>query len=1125
MTISDQNIRKLALDTTQSFIVQAPAGSGKTTLLVQRILALLTKVNDPEEIVAITFTKKAANEMRERVIEALKNSQDQNRVLQDKLQNWNLLENPQRLRIQTIDSLCNYIAKQHGINILDSADRIQYYRKAINTILQNYQNPNLDKILLHLDNNYNKVENLLVEMLQTREQWLPYVIGNEREHLNQGLQNIINETLEKTSREFLSLPTEINQEITELANFSWHNLSLQKTNFQNDKNIKSDNLPFININKSHKNKSSAQNYHNVLNPDAKNINSLEKFRVIANILLTKDNNWRKDINIKEGFPSKDASKNIEEKNLFVSMKQRMKNLLEKLSLENQNFAALKQNLSEIKILPPEKYSDQQWEIIAALLAILPLLAAELKVVFEENNCADFAEISIIADQILGDSENITDYALNLEYQIKHLLVDEFQDTSLMQYRLLQKITANWETNDGKTLFLVGDPMQSIYRFRQAEVGLFLYTKQYGLGNLQLKSLTLSENFRSNKKIVEWVNFCFAKILPKIPAIDFGAVPFSQANSSKIDSVSKVTIKIFARENYDDGENEAQNVLQLINKLPSTETIAIIVRNRSHLTKIYKLLKLNKINFQAIEIEPLEENQTIIDLFSLTKALQNLSDRISWLAILRTPWCKIPLHDLRIIATTNSIEQPIWETILQYENLPIENTSKQNLARIVPIINYNLDLIGKLNLRNIVEATWMALGGPACLNDTKELDNVNTFFRLLENFWTNSKGFINLSLFSKKLADFYASNSDENSNVKIMTIHGAKGLEFDHVIIPGLGRKPNHSLDKIMLWMERTQITGKSNLILAPIKHHYDNEDMIYQYLKAAEHQKEFFETGRLLYVAATRAKKSLNLFGSVIFNKEPIAGSLLHQLWPVIAEKDIVKESVCEISIIDSLQSISTNQKLSADWEHPIAIKFAKPEKLENALNNENIFNYTNPTITLVGTLAHKCLQQLANYLEEFKIELTNLADNEITNFLKDYLQNKKSYWQNLLLQAGCIDNAIHLQTIIKTISNILQNEKGKWILSLQHQNIYNEYAITTVINDEIKHFVIDRTFIDKFNRLWIIDYKITQPKNLQIEKSQYQAQLEQYAIALKQKNDFNNSKVNLGLYFPLTSEWIEWET
>ena len=110
--MSDQKIRELALDPTKSFIVKAPAGSGKTELLTRRFLRLLTTVNEPEEIIAVTFTRKAASEMRQRIIERLPHSEAAR--CNEKFE-WRLIENPNRLRIMTIDALCAMMANQMPI--------------------------------------------------------------------------------------------------------------------------------------------------------------------------------------------------------------------------------------------------------------------------------------------------------------------------------------------------------------------------------------------------------------------------------------------------------------------------------------------------------------------------------------------------------------------------------------------------------------------------------------------------------------------------------------------------------------------------------------------------------------------------------------------------------------------------------------------------------------------------------------------------------------------------------------------------------------------------------------------------------------------------------------------------
>src|SRR5262249_15577249 len=142
------------------------------------------------------------------------------------------------------------------------------------------------------------------------------------------------------------------------------------------------------------------------------------------------------------------------------------------------------------------YQEEQWQTLEALHHVLRIVVAQLKIVFQQHGKIDYIENSQAALTALGTDDAPTDLTLALDYQIKHILIDEFQDTSNSQYRLLEKITSGWETHDGRTLFLVGDPMQSIYRFREAEVGLFIRARNHGIGQIQLTPLTLSVNFRS-----------------------------------------------------------------------------------------------------------------------------------------------------------------------------------------------------------------------------------------------------------------------------------------------------------------------------------------------------------------------------------------------------------------------------------------------------------------------------------------------------------------------------------------------------------------------------------------------------------------------------------------------------
>src|SRR5690606_5814902 len=110
-----------------------------------------------------------------------------------------------------------------------------------------------------------------------------------------------------------------------------------------------------------------------------------------------------------------------------------------------------------------------------------------------------------AQHALGSSDAPSELLLAVDYRVQHILVDEFQDTSHGQLRLLETLTAGWQPGDGRTLFLVGDPMQSIYRFRDADMSLFLKVRHGGLGTVPCTPLTLSRNFRSAPAVVEWIN--------------------------------------------------------------------------------------------------------------------------------------------------------------------------------------------------------------------------------------------------------------------------------------------------------------------------------------------------------------------------------------------------------------------------------------------------------------------------------------------------------------------------------------------------------------------------------------------------------------------------------------------
>ncbi|WP_096526902.1 UvrD-helicase domain-containing protein [Candidatus Nitrosoglobus terrae] len=1127
--IQDINARRQALALDKSFIVQAPAGSGKTELLIQRYLALLAKVEAPEEIIAITFTRKAAAQMRYRVIEALISARESQPPLldparttwelalavrhQDIKKHWELEYYPARLRIQTIDSLCLSLTRQMPLlsrfgaqpRISEKADNL--YHQAAHATLTEIESDakwsiSVETVLRHLNNNWSNIENLLVAMLKRRDQWLR-LLGDS--------QQLQQEILEKT------LATVVRDQLKRVSAYCSDTMMGEWLSFAR---FAASNIANIN--------SPIKACQDLYNRPVINSSVLPQWEGLAWLLLSDKGEWRKKIDRTVGFPAPSSATNTKEKQLFQQQKESFLGFLECLKKETDFRCAL----HHLRGLPSIYYPEYQWKVIEALFQCLPLAVAQLQLVFQEQGEVDFTEVSLRALESLGYSEAPTDLALVLDYQIRHLLIDEFQDTSLSQYRLLEKLISGWEAGDGRTLFIVGDPMQSIYRFREAEVGLYLRTWQQGIGELKLTPLTLTVNFRSQQGIVDWVNESFSQILPTTENIAIGAVPYSLSHAFH-PSLGENAVRvhpIFEK----DFTKEAAIVVDIIQSIKCTEpnsTIAILVRSRGHLTKIIPFLKKAELHFRALEIESLETRPTVRDLLALTKALFHPADRLSWLTILRAPWCGLILADLYMLAGED-FQASIWSRVQDQDcvkHLSLEG--QRRLTRIQAIFKGALENRRRLSPRQLVEGVWLALGGPACITSTTALEEAAIYLDLLPQ-QTVAGDILDFKALDEAVAQLYTPpDPTADETLQIMTVHHAKGLEFDTVIIPSLGCSPPAEDQALLLWAERSD---SNQLLLAPIAETGTPQEPIYQYIKTLNKEKEHFESGRLLYVAATRAKNRLHLLGHVNLDengrlKAPTKRSLLISLWPAVkkefelAAKNLNLSAVKQKKANNDIQTSASNffLRLSVDWQCPepslkIRVKSSSVPEIIPISNDPIEFNWAGENARHMGTIIHRYLQAMAQ------------------EGLEHWNQDRITALEPVL----CRDLAgqgigIHglestLQRTQNILNRIIKDPRGCWILSSNHRDARNEYPLSGILKGQIIRVIIDRTFIDQAGVRWIVDYKTSPHEGgnveefLDSEQARYRSQLERYA-ALMSMQDPKATQIKLGLYYPQLCGWREW--
>lgn len=1112
----DWQARQQAVDPAHSYLVQAPAGSGKTELLTDRVLALLALVQRPEEILAITFTRKAAAEMRDRILKKLQRGLKDNEPIaehekqawhlarkvlaRDQELDWNLLNYPSRLRIQTIDSFCQSLIRLtpslsgagSNLNPTDYAQGL--YQQAVQrTLAQIDEEPAIQELVLHLDLQLKNTENLLIDMLKNRDQWA-FIIEDESAALAQmvkTLHRIVEEELESALQ---YMPFAWAADLAPGMNEAAAYFSVEESNHPLCALLDWDGQAF-----------------------SSSFADVKRWVVLAKFLLKKEGGLRAKVTIKEGISPTSSNK----AGLMDWLKQ------------HRDKEDLVRALETVRNLPLQLIDENNLTTFKAFFTCLKICLQHLQAIFKESMQVDFVEIAQRASTALGNADNPSDLLLKLDLSLKHILMDEFQDTSYSQMQLLEKLVSGWAEHDGRTLFLVGDPMQSIYRFRKAEVGLFLkVAQQERVGTIHIQRLNLQENFRSHQGVVEWVNEVFQRAFPKQDVPALGGISYSPSHPFKgpgerpaVQFYPFIHDKGKPAQDKLSAELAAEKTIvklvknALANHPDSEHPVVILVRGRTHLGQLAQLLQANQIPIKAVDIVALQNTPEVEDLVQLIRALSHAGDRLAWMSVLRSPFCGLTLKSITHIFAQDMkrpVTQDLWRVLAPDFDLDslIGTEEAKRLRHFVGIVLARPYHQSELSFPSFVEQIWRSLGGFEVYPSVAEQENMQAVLGLLDQL--APYGGLDANQFQEQLNILYAAPASQGSAVEIMTMHKAKGLEFDEVIVYGLHRF-RRGADKVLIDIEQED----GELLMGTVIHAASQSvDRVSNLIRERNKQREHYEAARLLYVACTRARENLHLvflLSQDNMDKDKVDGrSMLSHCYPYMTE------SMCYPN--DQLASLSEHiigQKGANTWQESYdnsqlnRLSLASLERLKTnaqtpwqGIISAPVWQFDDKRQAAIGTVVHAWLEQMS---------LDHLVDWDVAR-----VQSSRRVIAQQLRQEGLAPSewAEAADKVVHLLTGALQDERGRWLLS--HPQANQEWCLS---DEEGVERIIDLALQDEQGWL-VVDYKTstrfeheTQEQFIARLKFSYQAQMDIY---LRYLHELSGRPARAAIYALDGCLWIE---
>ncbi|HNP32551.1 MAG TPA: UvrD-helicase domain-containing protein, partial [Flavobacterium sp.] len=934
-------------------IYDASAGSGKTYTLVKEYLKIILLSKKPDayrNILAITFTNKAVHEMKSRVLENL--SEFSKEVPSEKA-----LELMQDIQIETGLSLSAITEKAKGIikNLIhnyaafdiSTIDKFTY--KVIRAFAHDLNLPITFEVSLD-------TESLLTEAVDA----IIAEAGNDEELT----KLLVDFTMEKTDDD---KSWDVSREIMETGK-----LILNENNREEIAHI---------------DKKKIEDFIVIKNKLIELCNQLESETVeLATEALTLIENKGIDLASfsRQTFPNHLSS--IKNKNF--NPKNKMFYVFEDIQINNSapDRAIIENiipNLLEILALIYQKFEKKNF-YEAFLKNITPLsllntLNNKLSIIQKEQGILSITEFNkLINEQIQNQPAPFIYERLGEKY--RHFFIDEFQDTSEMQWNnlipLIDNVTSSEDLNGERgSLMIVGDPKQSIYRWRggKAEQFIALGKDKNPFNNPEKELFSLKTNYRSYSEVIDFNNKFFEFISDEFDNKDYKDLyknhSYQETNNKKGGYVNISFVPKIEKTEYSDEENRLKEELYLEATLKtisnvrkngfSNKDIVILTRGNKQGVIVANHLVENGIpiiSSESLMLGASSEVQSIIDFLRYLKNNSDLQSKANFLYYIASNLQnKLTVHDFIAIGIQQKNETGFEEWLADFDiRFSFKNTRKKSLYEAVEIVISSIIPIEK---RNAYVQFFLDV---VLEQDLKKQAGISDFLI----YWDNN---------SHKLS---IPSPEGKDAVRIMTIHGSKGLEFPVVIFPFA--EENYSQykgDKIWISADKETIGLPKALVSKnkSVEDFGEEAKLIYQ----QKNQEDLLDNINVLYVAMTRAEEQLHIISGMQKknDKNLYPNNMATFFIKFLEERNQFDENKLEYEFGDAKKLSETKQSRDETETIPQLSAILNPKSIKIAQRESLMWNTKQQKAIEYGNILHEILSFIKT-IDDIDLALTKAIEN-----------------------------------------------------------------------------------------------------------------------------------------------------